>query len=216
MPYERQSILQFVREVAASLPLGAVVIDIGAGDAPYRELFDHCDYLTTDWEGSVHEQASEADVIAPAHALPFADARADAALLTQMLEHVPDPGAVLREVGRTLRPGGRVFVTVPFVWELHELPYDFWRFTPASLEQLLGAAGFVEIQVEPRTDCFTTLAQLMRNVQWAMGRAPDRRDPEREAAAGLLVELADRIAALAPLDVSGILPLGWTAKARRA
>jgi SAM-dependent methyltransferase len=216
MPYERESILAFVRAVADSLPLGAVVLDLGAGDAPYRELFGHCDYVTTDWEGSVHERASEVDVLASADALPFDDAFADAALLTQVLEHVPDPAAVLGEVARTLRPGGRVFMTVPFVWELHELPHDFWRFTPGSLGQLLAAAGFADIEIEPRTDCFTTLAQLMRNVRWAMGRAPDRRDAEREAAGELLEQLADRIAALAPLDVNGILPLGWTATARRA
>lgn len=216
MPYERRSILGFIREVADSLPPGTVVVDLGAGDAPYRELFSHCDYLTTDWEGSVHERASDVDVLAPADALPLEDGSADAVLLTQVLEHVPDPRSVLVEVARLLRAGGGVFMTVPFVWELHELPYDFWRFTPASLERLLSGAGFVEIDVQARNDCFTTLAQLMRNVQWAMGRAPDRRDDERNAAAELLGELADRIAALAPLDVNGILPLGWTAKARRA
>jgi SAM-dependent methyltransferase len=216
MPYERTSILAFVREAADSLPPGTVVVDIGAGDAPYRELFDHCEYLTTDWEGSMHEGAVEADVVASADLLPLADACADAALLTQVLEHVPDPAAVLGEVARTLRPGGSLFMTVPFVWELHELPYDYWRYTPASLERLLAGAGFREIAIEARNDCFTTLAQLMRNVQWAMGRAPDGRDGEREAAAELLGQLAEGVAALAPLDAKGILPLGFTAKAVRA
>ncbi len=216
MPYERRSILAFVREAADSLPSGARVLDIGAGDAPYRELFAHCDYVTNDWPGSVHEWAAEADVIASADALPLPDASIDAALLTQMLEHVPDPAAVLGEAARVLRPRGEVFLTVPFVWELHELPFDFWRFTPASLERLLRGAGFAEIAIEPRTDCFTTLAQLVQNVGWAMGRAPDDRDEEREEAAGLLVALADRLAGLAALDVNGILPLGWTVRASRA
>ncbi len=49
MPWERRSILQFVRDAAAALPAGAVIVDIGAGDAPYRELFDHCEYIATDW-----------------------------------------------------------------------------------------------------------------------------------------------------------------------
>ena len=80
---------------------------------------------------------------------------------------------------------------------------------------MLRAAGFVDILVEPRSDCFTTLAQLMRNVATAMGRAPDDRDREREAAAQLLGELADHVAALAPLDVDWIFPLGWNVTARR-
>lgn len=216
MPYERRSILAFVRGVADSLPPGRVVLDIGAGDAPYRELFRHCKYITTDWENSLHEGGREADVVASAEALPLEDGAVDAVLSTQVLEHLPDPAAVLREACRVLRPGGGVFLTVPFVWELHELPFDFWRFTPASLEQLLTGAGFVDITVEPRNDCFTTAAQLLRNLGWAMGRASDGRDSEREAAAELLAQLAERLAALAPLDAAGILPLGWEAKARRA
>jgi SAM-dependent methyltransferase len=164
----------------------------------------------------VHEHAIEVDVVASAEAIPLEDGAADAALLTQVLEHVPDPGAVLAETARILRAGGRVFVTVPFVWELHELPFDFWRFTAASLEQLLVSAGFADIEVKARNDCFTTVAQLLRNLGSVMGRVPDGRDHERDAAAEVLAEVAEHVAALAPLDASRILPLGWAASGRRA
>jgi ubiquinone/menaquinone biosynthesis C-methylase UbiE len=214
MPYERHSIIEFVREVAESLPPRTVILDVGAGNAPYRELFDHCEYLTADWEQSPHEQAREVDVLGDAAALPLTDDAVDAALLTQVLEHVVDPAAVLREMSRVLRPGGGLFLTVPFVWELHEMPFDFWRFTPFSLEQLLSAAGFRDVVVAARTDCFTTTAQLLQNLASAMGRSPDGRDAEREAASALLEELSSRLATLAPLDSRRILPLGWNVRAR--
>src|SRR5450755_3801692 len=163
MAYERRSILAFVQRVADATPPGAVVLDVGAGKAPYRELFAHCRYLTTDWTHSVHERSRDVDFVASADALPLEDEAIDAVLLTQVLEHVSDPAAALREAARVLRTDGTVYVTVPFVWELHELPYDFWRFTPASLEQLLTGAGFVEPVIEARNDCFTTGAQLLRD-----------------------------------------------------
>lgn len=215
MPYERRSILAFVSTVADSLEAGAVVLDVGAGDAPYRELFAHCNYVTVDRMESVHEGARDSDVIASADALGLPDETADAALLTQVLEHVPDPAAVLREMARVLRPGGGLFMTVPFVWELHELPDDFWRFTPSSLERLLHAAGFDDVVVEPRTDAFSTLAQLLRNLGWMIGRAPDGRNGQRAETTQLLIELSERLAGLAPLDVEWLLPLGYTVQARR-
>jgi SAM-dependent methyltransferase len=214
-PLERESILAAARRFADGLPAGTRVLDIGAGDGPYRELFDHCEYVTVDWANSPHEDASETDVVASADSLPLEDASVDAALLTQVLEHVPVPIDVLREAHRVLRAGGALLVTVPFVWEEHEKPFDFQRFSSSGVSNALETAGFSEISVRPRNDYFTTLAQLMRNARWAMGRAPDGLDPKREDVATLLDDMADRLTDLAPLDVGLVFPLGWDATAWR-
>src|SRR4051812_33310797 len=133
-PWERETILAFVRAAAESLPPGARVLDLGAGDAPYRELFAHADYKTHDWAASVHEGARDADYVGSADALPIDDASMDAVVCTQVLEHVPAPLAVLTEINRILRPGGSVFLTAPLTWELHELPHDYFRYTGPGLE----------------------------------------------------------------------------------
>jgi SAM-dependent methyltransferase len=215
MPYERRPILDFVIAAAQAIPPGSRVADVGAGDAPYRELFAHVDYVTVDWEESPHDGAGRADVIASAEAIPLDDASVDAVLCTQLLEHLPQPRRALDEFHRMIRPGGRVYLTAPLVWELHELPHDYYRYTENGLRHLLESAGFTEVAVEARNDCFTTVAQLMLNLRHVMGRASDGLDARREAGADLLADLAGQVAALAPLDVARELPLGYAATAAR-
>jgi SAM-dependent methyltransferase len=214
-PLERDSVLDAVRRFADGLEPNARVLDIGAGDAPYRELFAGRDYVTVDWANSPHEGASQTDIAASIDDLPLEDGSFDAVLSTQVLEHVQAPVDVLREAYRVLRAGGALLVTVPFVWEEHERPFDFQRFSSSGVVHVLASAGFVDISVRPRNDYFTTLAQLMRNARWAIGRAPDGLDQRREDAATLLDGLADRLTDLAPLDVERVFPLGWEATAWR-
>jgi SAM-dependent methyltransferase len=215
-PLERQTIASFLTAAAAELPAGARVADVGAGEAPYRELFAHTEYMTIDWAQTIHDgPRAGVDIVAPADQIPVDDASFDGVLLTQVLEHVPEPARVLAELHRVLRPGGRLYLTAPLVWELHELPHDYYRYTDEGLSHLLAAAGFVDLRVDPRNDCFTTLAQLMRNVGWVMGDPDDELKERRAAAREALAELSDAVAALAPLDHERRLPLGYSARATR-
>jgi hypothetical protein len=122
----------------------------------------------------------------------------------------------MSELHRILAHGGTLYLTAPLVWELHELPHDYYRYTSEGLRHLLEGAGFTSIEIEPRNDCFTTLAQLMLNARWAMGSAPDGLDERRGAARELLEELAEQLAQLAPLDAERVLPLGYAATGVRA
>jgi len=214
LPLERRSILEFVAGCAGKLEPGARVLDAGAGEAPYRELFDHCEYVTADWIQSVHPGAENADVIASLENLPVADASFDAVLCTQVLEHVDDPVAVLAQLQRVLRPGARLWLTVPLVWPLHEEPFDFFRYTPYSVASLLGRAGFVDIDVAPRNGYFATIAQLLRIAQDAVGQ-DDGPGPLRARLFEDLQRLADQLETFEDLDERRIFPLGYQATARR-
>jgi SAM-dependent methyltransferase len=215
MPWERTSIAEFVRAAAHATPAGAHVLDVGSGDAPYRELFAHVRYETTDWGESPHDGARDVDYIADAHDLPLPDGSVDVVLLTQVLEHVPDPARVLVELARVLTPGGTLYLTAPLVWELHELPHDYFRYTAPGLTYLLGEAGFTDIVVEPRNDCFSTLAQMLRNIGSLMGTAPDGLDEQRAEVTQTCVELATQMVEFAPLDTRRVFPLGYQASATR-
>jgi SAM-dependent methyltransferase len=212
-PWEREPILEFVFAAARTVPQRSRVLDVGAGEAPYAELFAHTDYVTLDWEGSLHPGARAADVTASADAIPLPDASFDVVVLTQVLEHVRRPGSVLAEIARVLRPGGRLLATVPFVWELHEEPHDYWRFTPYALAALLEDAGLEAVAIEPRSDSLSALAQLMTNVAWSLH--VEGMSTQAAQAANTLRALAGEVARLAPLDARRVLPLGFTIEARR-
>jgi len=213
-PLERRLILAFVTASARSLPPGTRVLDAGAGDAPYRELFAHCDYTTSDWAGSVHASAAGADIIASLDHLPVQDGSFQAIVSTQVLEHVADPDRVVAEMHRVLGPGGRLFMTAPMVGELHEEPFDFYRFTNHGLRHVLGRAGFADVEVAPLSGYFTTLAQLLRQGGAAMG-VPAQGELGRRAVAAGLRTVARGLPRLDALDRRRALPLGWRVRARR-
>ncbi len=84
-----------------------------------------------------------------------ADASIDLVLCTEVLEHIEAPLPFLSKIGRCLRPGGKLLLTVPFAARWHFIPYDYWRYTPSSLRMLLVDAGFSDIRVTARGNPFT-------------------------------------------------------------
>jgi SAM-dependent methyltransferase len=129
---------------AARLPEGAVVLDAGAGDQPYREHFSHCRYEAADFE-AVSKPYAKSTYVCDLTQIPVEDARFDAIVFSQVMEHLPDPLAVLKELRRVLKPGGVLFYSGPFWFEEHEKPYDFYRYTSFALRHLFQAAS---LQVE--------------------------------------------------------------------
>lgn len=120
----RARLLQENAAFAASLPPGVRVLDAGAGTHRYRHLFGHTHYESADF----NEQYAPT-YVCDLTQIPVPNDRYDAVVINQVLEHVPDPLAVLIELRRILRPGGRLIYTAPLFFEEHLQPYDFYRYT---------------------------------------------------------------------------------------
>jgi SAM-dependent methyltransferase len=215
VPVERRAILEFVAAAARAIPEGARVLDAGAGDAPYSELFAHTELRTSDWSNSPHEGGRSADIVAPLHSLPVPDGSFDAVLCTQVLEHVPDPAVVLSELCRVLVPGGSLWLSVPFVGQLHEEPFDFFRYTEYGLRSLVEAAGFTDVRVEPIGGYFSSLGLLLHACGLSIGVEASGRDLPRRALAAACRRAGTILPRLDRLDRRRALPLGYTCRAAK-
>lgn len=146
--------------------LEGALLDIGCGQMPYKNYILHHSAITSytgvDIESSFgyHEQVKP-DYFWDGVKLPFEDDQYDCALSTEVLEHVPRPLEFMAEACRVLKPGGLLFFTTPFLWPLHDAPYDEWRLTPFSLERLLKEAGFKEIELKALGGWHASMAQML-------------------------------------------------------
>jgi SAM-dependent methyltransferase len=130
---------------------GEAVLDLGAGTRPYAPLYDRHFAASTavDVPHSLHGTGG-VDVLASADDLPFEDASFDCVICTEVLEHCRNPRAVVAEIARVLKADGSAFLTTPFLLPLHEMPYDYYRYTPSALEDLAAEAGLSVASISPR------------------------------------------------------------------
>jgi hypothetical protein len=121
---------------------GESVLDLGAGSKPYAPVYNvhFASSTAVDVPHSLHDTGG-VDVFATADDLPFDEGSFDCVICTEVLEHCREPRAVMAEVSRVLRPGGSAFITTPFLLPLHEMPFDYYRYTPSALRDLAAGAG---------------------------------------------------------------------------
>ena len=173
------------RAFAASLPAGALVLDAGAGRAPYARLFAHCRYESADF-CRVDKPYAEQTHICDLAAIPVEDGRYDAVIFNQVMEHLPEPGAVLAELHRVLKPEGKLLYTGPFFYEEHEQPYDFFRYTRYGTRHLMEQAGFTVERLDWLEGYFGTLGYQFET---ASRYLPTRAAAYGGGAAGMLTAL---------------------------
>jgi SAM-dependent methyltransferase len=140
---------ELIAEQAAKLPPQAKsLLDVGGKGKPYACFF----------AGRVAHHyvldvapAYSVDVVGDARIMPFADASMDVVLITQVLEHIPEPIAVIAEIRRVLKPGGTLLLSVPSIFPQHGSPGDYWRYMPQGLQWILRDFHHVTVQGEAGT-----------------------------------------------------------------
>lgn len=131
------------------------ILNIGAGNIPHRGFFPNQTCVDID-------AASKPDIVADAAHMPLDEDSQGIVLSIDMLEHVLEPGAVVDEMYRVLKPGGKLIFCTRFMYPLHDAPGDYWRFTRPVLEHLFQ--NFSKVDITPEAGPFTSFGILFERL----------------------------------------------------
>lgn len=158
----RRAILRFLQ--ANLQDFRGLLLDVGCGYMPYKSLVESLPsgdtkYLGLDLKDNLY--SGKPDLFWDGETIPLAENAVDGVMATEVFEHCSDLGKVLREIFRILKPGGCLLFTVPFLWPLHDVPHDVYRYTPFTLEKLLCDAGFSTLRLQGLGGWDACLAQML-------------------------------------------------------
>lgn len=170
------------------------LLELGCGKIPlygiHRSLV--IDVTCVDWIAGEHIDR-ECDISVP---LQFDDASYDTIILSDVLEHIPDPALLWREMTRLLAPAGKILMNVPFFYWLHAHPHDYYRYTQFALERFVRVNGLSLITLRPLGGVAEVLTDLLAKL---LSRNPLLGAPFALALQGLVgafgrTSLGDRVA----------------------
>lgn len=188
----RRALWRAMADLAPSL--NGRLLDVGCGTMPYRILFSVDEYVGLEIDTPEARSRGVADVFYGGGAFPFEDASFDSLLCNQVLEHVFEPDGFLGEAKRVLVPGGRMVLTVPFVWDEHEQPHDFARYSTFGLKALLVRNGFEILEQRRLLADASVLFQMAAAYMYKVA------NPRRRLSATVLTA-----ALIAPLTIAGLV-----------
>jgi SAM-dependent methyltransferase len=163
-PFEA-AIRRFVERVGAAARPGERVLDAGAGECRFKPAFAHARYVGIDFAlGDPRWNYSRLDAVGRLEELPFSSCSFDRVISIVVLEHTPEPARVLAEFQRVLAPGGTVHLVVPHMWEEHQRPHDYFRFTSSGMRYLMERSGLDVQRIEPVGGFFWMLGRRLMAV----------------------------------------------------
>lgn len=135
-------------------------LDVGCGTKPYKHLFSSSEYVGLEIETTINREMKKADVFYDGTTFPFPDGEFDSVVTNQVLEHVFNPEFFMSEINRVMKKDGKLLLTVPFVWDEHEQPYDYARYSSFGLTSILKNAGFEITGLKKTANDFRVIYQL--------------------------------------------------------
>jgi ubiquinone/menaquinone biosynthesis C-methylase UbiE len=168
--------VEWIKKTLAGMTQGTRILDAGAGERPFRKFCAHLDYVAQDfgeYDGSGDNKGlqmgkwdqAQLDILSDITRIPEPDASFGAIMCTEVLEHLQDPLAAIREFRRLLKVGGYLILTSPFCSLTHFSPFHFYSgFNRYFYKQHLEGMGFRIIEILSNGNYFEFLGQELRRL----------------------------------------------------
>jgi SAM-dependent methyltransferase len=158
--FMRSAVLAGVTENSAAMH--GTMMDFGCGSKPYKSIFKVDKYIGVDYANEGHSHDNEdIDVYYDGKTIPFPDNYFDSILCSEVFEHLFELETLLKELNRVLKSGGKMLVTCPFVWNEHEVPIDYARYTQYSLRYLFEKNNFTVVKQERKGSFVEVIVQMI-------------------------------------------------------
>ncbi len=148
------------------------LLDLGCGNVPMYDFYKNfvSEVVCVDWQFSEHSQF-HLDLACDLNSrIPLGDQLFETIILSDVIEHLTDIRSLFKEIERLLVPGGKLLINYPFMYSLHETPYDYCRYTHFYIEQIClnnGLQILEKIQFGNSFDVIENL--LLKNVKKIKG-----------------------------------------------
>lgn len=145
--------------------LNGRLLDLGCGTMPYKNIIlensNVVEYTGVDIENPIYQTHNKPDFFGDGIKIPLDNASFNSAILIEVLEHIPNPNNTLKELNRVLTIDANLLITVPFLWTLHDVPNDEYRYTPFALKRMLLENGFEIVKLESFNNWHGSMASML-------------------------------------------------------
>lgn len=193
--FARRGLLVAIRDLSHAVR--GRLLDVGCGSRPYESLFVVSEYVGLELDTPENRAANKADFYYDGGTFPFEAASFDAVVCNQVLEHVFEPDAFVMEIARVLKSDGRLLLTVPFVWDEHEQPRDYGRYSSYGLAALLRRNG---LEIVEHRKTIADIRIIFQMVNAYVFKKTQTQNP--------FVNLLTVLVLMSPINIIGTI-LGW-------